>query len=70
MINSKHLTIGILTLLENTIERYGENAIVHIRADDGGVTIYNVVTNKMLYDADTLVEFVYGFNKALPPDTD
>ena len=56
------LTYYMIELLESIKRKHGQNAIVHIRADDGGVTIYDVVTNKMLYDADTLVEFTYRFS--------
>ena len=61
MNEKEELTTMLIFLLENVKKKYGRNALVVIRADDMGVIIKDVVSNKILYDADTLAEFTYGF---------
>ena len=51
-----------MKLLKKVKEEHGDNAIVTIRVDDYGVTVEDVVTRKMLYDADTLTEFTHRFH--------
>ena len=55
------LTYYMIELLESVKKEHGHNALILIRANDGGVTIKDVVSNKILYDADTIVEFTYRF---------
>lgn len=58
---NKEFTKELIDLLENVKKQYGYNAIVTIRADDFGVIVRDVVSRKILYDADTLVEFTSKF---------
>lgn len=59
--STKKFTIELMKLLKKVKEEHGDNAIVTIRVDDYGVTVEDVVTRKMLYDADTLPEFTWRF---------
>ncbi len=59
--NTRELTIGLIQLLDNVKSEHGYAAIVQIRVDDYGVTVRDVTTNKIIWDADTLAEFTYKF---------
>ena len=61
MEDATEFTIELLALLASVRAEHGNNALVSIRVDDYGVIIRDVVSNKILYDADTLVEFTHRF---------
>ncbi len=60
--STKEFTIELMQLLESVKKRHGDNTTVLIRTDCYGVIVQDVVTNKILYDADTLAEFTYKFH--------
>lgn len=52
---------ALLSLLANVKEKHGPNVTVSIRVDDYGVIVSDVITGKILYDADTLPEFTWRY---------